>query len=165
MGLLKKILPGSTDDTERKKPPIPDDEGNGDYKVVERTRYKATVEYRNGDTEIFECYGIYSKDEDYVEFNISPGPYRSMYSGKAKHTYERDSYHYETLAREPELEKIATDTFVICYTITYDWDGGMFAERGEWTEEHEDIELSVIEGEATDEQISDVFAEYRESKS
>lgn len=145
MGLLSRILGTGDVDTGNERPPKPDVEAG--QKAVTRTRYEATVEYRNGDVETFECYGIYSRGEDRVKFNTNPYGKRCLYDKTAEHSYGRRKINYETLAREPELTELGTDTFILTFTRNWDWSTGPgYDGRNtsyDWHEKHEDIELEI----------------------
>lgn len=147
MGLLQRLLGNTDDSDDGGRPPKPDvEEGE---KRFERTRYEATVEYRNGDVETFECYGIYSRGDAVVKFNTDPYAKASLYKGEATYDYDRRKINYETLAREPELTEVATDTFVLTFTREWEWSTGPGSfNHGpkEWHEEHEDISLTVERG-------------------
>ena len=136
----------STDTSDDERPPKP--EPHDERGEIEKTRYEATIEYRNGDTETFECYGIYSKDGDRVTFNTGPYAKRS-WNGGVTYSFNRRSIHYETLAREPVLDEIATDTFVLTWTVDYEWkrsSSHSFASN-EWCETEQDAELTVLKDE------------------
>lgn len=145
MGLRELLFGTSGSDEDSGRPPKPDVEQ--DTKRLERTRYEATVEYRNGDVETFECYGIYSRGDTVVKFNTDPYGKASWYGdNEAGHSYRRRKINYETLAREPELEELATDTFLLSFTREWEWStGGAAYHRAsyDWHETHEDVELTV----------------------
>jgi hypothetical protein len=134
----------TTTDDSQEKPPKPD--AYEDSKTREITRFEATIEYRNGDTETFECYGVYSRGGDYIKFNTNPYG-RTNFKGKPSHGYNRRAEHYELLAREPELEEVATDRFTLSYRVAWEWKRASNVPRHhqprKWCESYEDIELTV----------------------
>jgi hypothetical protein len=138
---------GSTGDSSSDRPPKPDDDTG--QKEVEATRYEATVHYRNGESESFECYGIYSRGDDVVKFNTNPYAKRN-YKRWATYSYDRRKINYETLAREPTLTKLAEDTFVIDYTITHKYTTrlGLSIVHGKrkWRAIHQEPSLTVNRG-------------------
>lgn len=142
MGLLNSIF-GSSDGDER--PPKPDVESG--ERRVDVTRYEATVEYRNGDVETFECYGIYSRGETRVKFNTNPYAKRSISYWEPTYGYNRRTINYETLSREPELVELAEDTFVIAYTEDWEWSRGPGSSRigapKDWREKPTDMQLMI----------------------
>lgn len=133
-------LPNS-DDEER--PPEPD--SYHDTTEKERPRYEATIEYRNGDVETFDCYGIYRRNDAGVTFNTDPYASRG-YSGGVTHSFDRRSENYEVLAREPELEEVATDRFVISYRVEWEWETpgvALPSTDKEWCKTHYNVTLDV----------------------
>lgn len=148
MGLLDILRSGSKDEGEDSdgRPPKPDPEQR--EKTVERTRYTATVEYRNGDTEQFECYGIYSRGEDMVKFNTDPYGKEDWYSRSLSYSYDHREIHYETLSREPIMEEVATDRFVATADVNWVWERpntlASFGHAKDWREGFSDISLEVI---------------------
>jgi hypothetical protein len=144
MGLLDWFRSnGGNDGNDR--PARPEGHGERAEKTLERTKYEAVIEYRNGKTESFECYGIYSRGENLVKFNTDPYGRQDL-SREASYSYDRRTENYEVLACEPVLGEIGTDRFVIEYTVEYDWKRPRMplpSDGKEWVETHTDIELTV----------------------
>lgn len=129
------------DTNERPEKPEPEDKS----KSYDLTRYEATIEYRNGDTETFECYGVSNRGDHYITFHT--GPYgHTTYNRTVTNSFDRRSENYETLAREPILEELATDTFTLTWTEDYVWERprhSSYDSDEEWCAKPADVELSI----------------------
>lgn len=107
-----------SDDSTDERPPKPDDESDGWSR--ELARYRATVEYRNGEVETFECYGVKERGEAQIVFFTDPTAGISI-EGRLRTDFAERSINYETLSREPETEEVATDRLVVTYDVEYEW--------------------------------------------
>ena len=130
---LKRRL-SSDEEPEDPGPPEPS-EGEREWTL---TVYSATVEYRNGDTETFECYGKYTRG-DTVGFNVSLDWY--TYNDHVSRKYQRRTEHYEVLDREPELEELRDETWRVSWRT--EWSQNF---RGLWEEsvDRDSVELERV---------------------
>lgn len=102
-----------SEDSDNSRPPRPETE----TRTEERSRVvkEVTIHYRNGDTESIECYQHYQQ-EDYFEVVTVP-----QFEPNYHHAHGDKQFHYETLAREPEIEGLRKETFKLTYKTTYHW--------------------------------------------
>lgn len=117
---LRRFLSGrrSKDSDDEGRPPKPEpDELEKEQKV---SRYEATVEYQNGETETFECYGA-DRGDHTVTFKLDLKPNTSLLFDEPTLRHETRSVNYETLAREPVLERAGTDLVTFTYTLEWEW--------------------------------------------
>jgi len=124
MRILNRLF-GSGGKANNERPPKPESED------IERTKKGAVcevaVEYHNGDVETVECYGI-RRGEDV--FTLLTEPYPSKSDGEVYVRYKRETINYETLAREPIVERVGTETHRVTFTREHEWKYGGMGEVG-----------------------------------
>lgn len=132
---LKRRFSSDSEDDDP-DPPTPN-EGSEEWNL---TVFEAAIEYRNGDTETFECYGAYQRG-DTVRFNLSLDWYtRNDYVSR---TYDRRTEHYEVLAREPQLEEVREETWHVEWRT--EWSQNY---RGLWEEsvDRDSVDVERVDG-------------------
>lgn len=135
MKILNRLLGREKDDP---RPPKPDSETKS--KRRECTVYEAEIEYRNGDTETFECYYKQSNGS-VVEFAVSVATGYGRYRPRFDHTHRTEAY--EVLDREPKITEKRAETWEMRYEIDHKWN-----HRGHWEETYDVKDLQRVKPES-----------------
>lgn len=142
MSVLDVVLPWRSTGGE-KRPPKPEEEAKS--LTRELTENEVSIEYRNGDTETFKAFNVYSKDGNTITYNVSAYPRVSL-SGTTKIGYERRTISYEVLAREPVMEEVETRTYRLTWETEYEWECPQHGRPKIWVEtvDRDSMELQVV---------------------
>lgn len=132
-------------DNSDERPPKPESDTRTTEK--ELTVYEVEIEYRNGETETFESYGVRQDGSDRIVFNteIYARKRFSYDNADMKFGYNTRSVHYEVLSREPKQRELRTEGHRITYTVGHELKYENISwEPTTWKETIEDCEMEQV---------------------